>query len=242
MVIIRDGGLPSNVGGGSNLRNIIRRVFAILKKNGWWEQIGGLKGLNELFESHIKDLSLLYGEFPEYKSFNEIIAIEYERWANTESGQQKKLVALIEKANKKKEKLSMDDWINAVVSWGIPVDVISQLAKQPIPGDLYKEIDDRQAHQAKAQEQIVYDTIHLPETENLYYVDHRLYRFDAKIVAILQNKVQKEKGNNIVILNRSAFYPTSGGQVHDKGAMNINGKFYNVINVEKVGKCFLHHL
>jgi len=58
----------------------------------------------------------------------------------------------------------MDDWINAVVSWGIPVDVISRLSKQSAPGDLYKEIDDRQAHQAKVQDQILYDTIHLPET------------------------------------------------------------------------------
>jgi len=87
LIVIQDGGLPSNVGGGSNLRNIIRRVFAILKKNGWWEKIDGLNGLYELFECHKKDLSLLYGEFPEYKSFNQIIAIEYERWSNTESGQ-----------------------------------------------------------------------------------------------------------------------------------------------------------
>ena len=61
-------------------------------------------------------------------------------------------------------------------------------------------------------------------------------------MAVIKNKVQKEKGNNIVILNRSAFYPTSGGQVHDKGTITINNQVYNVINVEKVGKCFLHHL
>jgi len=29
-MIIYDGSLPSNVGGGSNVRNILRRVFAIL--------------------------------------------------------------------------------------------------------------------------------------------------------------------------------------------------------------------
>lgn len=38
-MIINDGSLPSNVGGGSNVRNIIRRVFAILKKNKWWDKI-----------------------------------------------------------------------------------------------------------------------------------------------------------------------------------------------------------
>jgi alanyl-tRNA synthetase len=38
-MIVYDGSLPSNVGGGSNVRNILRRVFALLKKNNWWEKI-----------------------------------------------------------------------------------------------------------------------------------------------------------------------------------------------------------
>lgn len=42
MMIIEDGSLPSNVGGGSNVRNILRRVFAILQKHDWWDQIGGV--------------------------------------------------------------------------------------------------------------------------------------------------------------------------------------------------------
>lgn len=90
-MIINDGGLPSNTGGGSNCRNILRRVFATLKKNGWWEKIGGVDGLLELFEMHKKDLELLYGPFPEYKSFGDIIKIEHERWSSTEDGQKKKI-------------------------------------------------------------------------------------------------------------------------------------------------------
>lgn len=62
-MIIRDGGLPSNVGGGSNCRNILRRVFAILKKNNWWKDLGGIDGLLELFTVQEKDLSELYGKF-----------------------------------------------------------------------------------------------------------------------------------------------------------------------------------
>lgn len=57
LVIIQDGGLPSNTGGGSNCRNILRRVFAILKKNNWWDKIGGIDGLIELFDYHRIDLA-----------------------------------------------------------------------------------------------------------------------------------------------------------------------------------------
>ena len=44
MMVICDGSLPSNVGGGSNIRNIIRRMFSILKKNNWWEKFKDIKG------------------------------------------------------------------------------------------------------------------------------------------------------------------------------------------------------
>ena len=50
-------------------------------------------------------------------------------------------------------------------------------------------------------------------------------------MAILQNVQQKDRGTNVVILDRSAFYPTSGGQVHDLGVINIAGKDVNVYNV-----------
>jgi alanyl-tRNA synthetase len=84
MMIIQDGSLPSNLGGGSNVRNIIRRVFAILKKNGWWEKVGGIDGFLELFEHERADLKELFGEFPAYKSFNDIIKMEYTRWMSTD--------------------------------------------------------------------------------------------------------------------------------------------------------------
>lgn len=66
--------------------------------------------------------------------------------------------------------------------------------------------------------------------------------FDAKVVVVLQNVEKKESGKNIVVLDRSAFYPTSGGQVNDLGTISILGKEYQVIDVEKVGKCVLHYL
>jgi alanyl-tRNA synthetase len=40
LITISDGSLPSNVGGGGNVRNILRRVLSIMRKNGWWEKFG----------------------------------------------------------------------------------------------------------------------------------------------------------------------------------------------------------
>ena len=47
---------------------------------------------------------------------------------------------------------------------------------------------------------------------------------------------------NIVILDNTSFYPTSGGQQHDRGTLTIKDQTYEVMNVTKVGKCVLHTL
>jgi alanyl-tRNA synthetase len=48
-------------------------------------------------------------------------------------------------------------------------------------------------------------------TDRLYYHDSFLYDFDAEVCSILQEP------RPAVILDRTAFYPTSGGQIHDTG-------------------------
>ncbi|HSA56805.1 MAG TPA: alanyl-tRNA editing protein [Gemmatimonadaceae bacterium] len=49
-------------------------------------------------------------------------------------------------------------------------------------------------------------------TERLYYADAYLRRFDARVVGL-------EDDGRRVLLDRSAFYPTSGGQPHDVGTL-----------------------
>ena len=60
LITISDGSLPSNVGGGGNVRNILRRCFALLKQRGWWEQLG-MDGFIEIFDHHKLDLEGIYG-------------------------------------------------------------------------------------------------------------------------------------------------------------------------------------
>ncbi|MFZ0912041.1 MAG: alanine--tRNA ligase-related protein [Candidatus Korobacteraceae bacterium] len=55
-------------------------------------------------------------------------------------------------------------------------------------------------------------------TERLYYIDSFLTEFEARVVA-----VTSEAGDTAVTLDRSAFYPTSGGQVFDTGWLNMPG-------------------
>ncbi len=52
-------------------------------------------------------------------------------------------------------------------------------------------------------------------TERLYYKDSNLLEFEAEIVSS-----EERDGQYHTVLNRSAFYPTSGGQQHDRGFIN----------------------
>src|SRR5437016_861378 len=49
-------------------------------------------------------------------------------------------------------------------------------------------------------------------TDRLYYHDSFLHAFDARVL-----ECRDHDGKTAVVLDRTAFYPTSGGQVHDTG-------------------------
>jgi alanyl-tRNA synthetase len=48
------------------------------------------------------------------------------------------------------------------------------------------------------------------------------------------------KVKDYVVLDRTAFYPTSGGQLHDKGILEGKNGSFEVTEVKKVGKVVLH--
>jgi alanyl-tRNA synthetase len=59
-------------------------------------------------------------------------------------------------------------------------------------------------------------------TDRIYYHDSFLYNFDAEVRSVV------ESPRPALILDRSAFYPTSGGQIHDTGWISLPdsaGKF-----------------
>ncbi len=66
-------------------------------------------------------------------------------------------------------------------------------------------------------------------TERLYYEDPYLWQFDA---AVTGARPGKGAGTWEITLDRSAFYPTSGGQPFDTGRLTWNGHTADVTDVE----------
>jgi len=71
-------------------------------------------------------------------------------------------------------------------------------------------------------------------TERLYYDDAYLTEFDGEIVAV--------KPGGWAALNRSAFYPTSGGQPFDTGTLTIGERILHVTDVEVEDGTVWHRL
>ncbi len=72
--------------------------------------------------------------------------------------------------------------------------------------------------------------------EILYLYDHYLKEFEATITDVLEE--------NKIILNQTAFYPTSGGQSHDKGTIRriADNKHFEVLNVYKREGKIIHEV
>src|SRR5258708_5796731 len=70
----------------------------------------------------------------------------------------------------------------------------------------------------------------MPTTERLYYHDSRLLEFDARVI----NLSETDKGQIAVTLDRTAFYPTGGGQPTDIGSLG-EARVVDCIDAEEAG-------
>ena len=224
---INDGKLPSNVGGGYNLRVIFRRAISFIDKFNWNIDIA------DVCYWHAEELKELFPEVSEHlDEIREILGVEREKFYATK----KKAGKILEKILKKGE-ISTDTMIELYDSNGISPDMVKDTAKNynikvKIPDDFYSLVVER--HEKVEQihattKQVELDLEGIPETKSLYYYDYTETSNEAKVLKIL---------DSMVILDQSVAYPTSGGQLHDIGT--INGQTFN--DVFKQGNHIIHVL
>ena len=73
-------------------------------------------------------------------------------------------------------------------------------------------------------------------TEQLHLVDQELRTFTATVTAV----EPADDGGGRVLLDRTAFYATGGGQPHDAGTLTIAGIVHEVTDVRKQGADVWH--
>ena len=215
---IADGALPSNVGGGYNLRMMLRRI------NGTINRLNVKLDIDELIDSHIDYLKDTYPELDEKREdVKTILKLESSRYEESKVHMKKKAEKIREKGTP-----SVDELITLYESDGITPEYLKEIdAISEIPSQFYSKLSD--LHQSEKKKAITALPLEeLPETETLFYKDDPM-EFEAKVIKVFDDQV---------VLDRTSFYARGGGQEPDLGT--IAG--FNVVNVDKHAHIIVHKL
>ncbi len=213
---ITDGGIPSNVGGGYNLRVVLRRALSFI------DEYDLDFDLVEIAKWHADYLKPMFPELQtELENMEKIINAERNKFRETRKKIGATITALIRK------RVEFDDRLltRLYESQGItPEDIKKFKPDIEVPPDFYEKLTE--SHSSLSEEgeggKAIAD---VSATEKLCYLDE--FEFDATVLKILDNNI---------ILDRTAFYPTSGGQEHDTGTLDG----IKVLDVFKQGEVILH--
>ena len=219
---ISDGSLPSNVGGGYNLRIILRRTLALLARFSW------NVNLEDIMDLHIDQLKPMYPELYEHKNdVRTIIKIESGRYSSSKV----RMYSIAKSMLTTKKSPSVEDLIRMYESDGITPDFLLETGViEKIPPDFYMKLAELHTSHESKRVPVVGTITGLKSTRLLYYEDASIREFDARILRIVKGKY--------MILDQTAFYPRGGGQEPDFGY--IEG--IKITDVVKQNDIVLHKL
>jgi alanyl-tRNA synthetase len=219
---IADGMLPSNSGGGYNLRIIFRRAQNFIDNFRFPLRI------SDLVEWHIDYLRAMYPELEEHRrDVAQVLEVEASRYSAS-AERVSKMVSSIASAGKP---LSTEDLIRLYDSDGVtPEQLMEAGAPVSMSEDFYEKVQAKHVTRKVDEERHKFDTARLKPTQLSYYDEGTRFDFRAKVLKVFPG--------NFVVLNRTVFYPRGGGQEPDKGTIGDA----KVVDVEKYGDIVVHRV
>ncbi|MHA1793884.1 MAG: alanine--tRNA ligase [Promethearchaeota archaeon] len=228
LVAISDGALPSNTGGGYNLRVILRRALSFIDKYHWNLDLG------EICEWHARELENLFPELlKNIGNVKKILSFEKMKFNETKQ----KVKRIVQRIASNQDDITVEKLLELYDSQGISPELIKvEAAKHgkvvQIPDNFYKLVSDlhekrTQIHATKRLSDM--DLTGIPDTTCDYFDDYKKLEIKAKVLRI---------NGKEVVLDKTVAYPTSGGQLHDIGM--INGQPFS--DVFKEGGVVIHVL
>lgn len=225
LFMLGDGLVPSNAGAGYLARLMIRRSLRMA------EELQLNAEIFDLLEIHNKKLGIDFEISMEV--IKEILELEKDRFKSTiEKG-----LKFVERVVDRKKKIGKEELIEFYESHGLPAELVARIAKEKGAEvesvDVYTELAKRHLKAEKEKKEVIKLQKSYPKTKKLYYDNPKLFEFSAKILGF---------ENGYVILDRTAFYPESGGQESDVGYLLVNGEKFRVSKVIEVNGVVLHKL
>ena len=217
---IADGMLPSNSGGGYNLRIVFRRAMNFIRHYRFPLAIA------DVVSWHIDHLSAMYPELEEHRDdVTKILEVEEARYASS-SERVSKIVSSLSLAGMP---VPTDELIRLYDSDGVTPEQLAEAgALIDKPEDFYEQVQARHITRRLEEPKPKFDITKLPPTNLLYYEENPNFDFGAKVLKVFPG--------GYVVLNHTVFYPRGGGQEPDHGTIGTA----DVVDVEKYGDVVIH--
>ena len=247
--MIGDGVMPSNESRGYVLRRLLRRAA----RHG---RLLGITGtfLAEVAQTVIDENKNAYPELDEKRAMiTKLIGVEEESFAKTIDQGLQLLSSYIDNSGNKV--FSGADAFRLNDTYGFPIDLTKEIVAErgmTVDEEEFKRLMLEQRERARAArknagadawegESDLLDGV--PETEFLGY---GRFETSAKVVAVIRDgeRVQSATAGDevVLVLDRTAFYAESGGQVGDTGSIESADAMIEVKNTTKNhAKNYLHH-
>jgi len=230
--LLTDGVVPSNSKAGYFARLLLRRSLRLLAKT------PEAPHLLDILDRTGREIAQ---DFPEIGSHRDdmhrVVEAEIERYGEAIERARQTIRRHADRLRATGEKATEEDLLGWYDSLGVTPDLaVEELPDPPrIPDDFYARVAAR--HEAeRPTTDYVDETEGLPEipatvapTEVLYFLDPYTVSFEAHVVHV---------AGRYVVLDRSYFYPTGGGQVADRGHLGD----LEVVDVARRGPWVLHRL
>jgi len=219
---VADGMLPSNSGGGYNLRMIYRRMRNFI------DYYKFNLTIPDLVDWHIAQLKRMYPELSEHDmDVKEVLGVEDSRFISSSE----RVSKIVSSLSANGREIMTDDLIRLYDSDGVtPEQLIEAGAKVSPPEGFYEKVQAR--HLTRELEEPVpqFDTRKILPTKLWYYEDGAPMEFTAKVLRVFDGK--------FVVLNKTVFYPRGGGQEPDRGTIGDA----RVVDIEKYGDVVIHRV
>lgn len=241
--LIVDGVLPSNEGRGYVLRRILRRAIRHGNKLGAKEPF-----FHKLVAPLVREMGQAYPELAEQQAQVERVLLkEEQQFARTlDHG-----MALLEQAIQQLDGpvLSGETVFKLYDTYGFPVDLTADVAREhelTLDMDGFEQEMEKQRERARASGQFSVDyNDRISVDGETRFTGYEALEDSAEVIGLFQQgeAVQQlaagEQG--VVVLERTAFYAESGGQVGDTGAIRWDRGEFAVGDCKKEGRVHLHY-
>ncbi len=231
---IADGVYPSNEGRGYVIRKITRR--ALLKARGLGNKQPFLFKLPEFF------VQLMGSAYPEIKqkkdNISQIILSEEEKYfLMLEEGKIRASAVIRSLKASNKKTLRAEDAFRLYDTYGVPLEMLKDFAKgfKVDEKGFAKLLKDQQERSRKKSmfDESIFAEGKLNLVEKTEFIGYKLAKSIVRI-----ERVFLEPG--LVILDKTPFYPSSGGQLCDKGIISTKKGEFEVLEVFKVNDAIVH--